>query len=111
MSSADLIAALRAALDEDDLTVREANTSPEMVTGIPRSYVKAPVAIYIGRFADPARVLADIAAKRAILDLHDSDHECSTRDRNGDIDNCTWVMGGETCTTLQLLAEAYGITA
>lgn len=64
----DLIEFLRARLDEDRLTVREANTSPEMVTGIPRSYAEAPVAIHIARFANPDRVLREIEAKREIVE-------------------------------------------
>lgn len=65
----DLVTFLRARIDEDDLTVREANTSPEMVTGIPRSYAKAPVAIHIARFANPDRALREIEAKREMLRL------------------------------------------
>jgi hypothetical protein len=57
-------------LDEDERIVREANTSPEMVTGIPRSYAAAPVALHIAEFADPARVLREIDAKRAIVDAY-----------------------------------------
>ena len=51
---------------------------------------------------DPARVLADVEAKRRIVDLHDRAHECSGLDHTGDIDNCRWYMQGEWCTTLRL---------
>lgn len=54
----------------------------------------------------PARVLADVAAKRAILELHGGGHECSTYDHRGEIDNCTWVMDGG-CTTVLLLAQPF----
>lgn len=54
---------------------------------------------------DPARVLAEVQAKRRIIDLHEGDHECSTYDHNGEIDNCTWVIGD--CSTLRLLASVY----
>lgn len=64
----DLALWLTAQLDEDARIVREANTSPEMVTGIPRSYAVAPVALHIAEFADPARVLREIDAKRRLLD-------------------------------------------
>lgn len=63
----DLVRWLGEQLDEDAAVVREANTSPEMVTGIPRSYVQAPVALHIARFADPARVLRDIETKRLLI--------------------------------------------
>jgi hypothetical protein len=63
----DLVAFLRARLDEDELTMREANTSPEMLTGIPRSYADAPVALHIARFGNPDRVLAEVEAKRELL--------------------------------------------
>lgn len=65
----DLIEFVRARLDEDELTAREANTSPEMVTGIPRSYAEAPVAIHIARFANLDRVLAEVEAKREVVRL------------------------------------------
>lgn len=63
----DLVQWLTAQLDEDERILREANTSPEMVTGIPRSYAAAPVALHIAEFADPARVLREIDAKRQLL--------------------------------------------
>lgn len=65
--SDDLVAFLRDQLDEDERIARAANTSPEMVTGIPRSYAEAPVVLHIARFADPARVLREIDAKRRLL--------------------------------------------
>lgn len=55
---------------------------------------------------DPARVLAEVAAKRAILELHEGSHECSVYDHNGEIDNCTWVIDGG-CSTVLLLAQPY----
>ncbi|MGW1121081.1 DUF6221 family protein [Streptomyces tanashiensis] len=58
---------------------------------------------------DPARVLAEVEAKRRMIELHGctEGHECSTLDRAGNIDHCTWVMEGEACTTLRLLALPY----
>lgn len=53
----------------------------------------------------PARMLAEVEAKRRIVDLHGLDHECSTYDHHGEIDNCSWVTG--CCSTLQLLAVPY----
>jgi hypothetical protein len=55
----------------------------------------------------PARVLAECEAKRRIIELHDRPHECSTYDHNGDIDNCTWVLQSEDCSTVRLLALPY----
>lgn len=54
---------------------------------------------------DPQRVLAEVEAKRRIVDLHEGEHACSTYDRDGNIDNCTWVIG--YCSTLRLLALPY----
>ncbi|MFH9072700.1 DUF6221 family protein [Streptomyces alboflavus] len=63
----DLVQWLGEQLDEDERILSEANTSPEIVTGIPRSYAAAPVALHIAAFADPARVLREIDAKRRVL--------------------------------------------
>jgi hypothetical protein len=61
---------------------------------------------WVTRWA-PARVLAECEAKRQIVALHEDSHECSTYDHNGEIENCTWVLDGENCTTLRLLALPY----
>lgn len=61
-------------------------------------------AVHVARH-DPARVLAEVEAKRRIVELHAHDHECSTFNHNGDIDSCTWVTGD--CSTLHLLAQVY----
>lgn len=54
---------------------------------------------------DPARVLAECDAKRNIVELHTGSHECSGyNDTTGDFDNCLWVLDGDSCTTLRLLA-------
>jgi hypothetical protein len=50
-------------------------------------------------YHDPARVLADVAAKRRIIELHTGQHDCA-----GSIDNSTaWPYVG--CDTLRLLAQ------
>lgn len=49
-------------------------------------------------------VLADIAAKRRIVELHDRSHECSTYDHTGEVDIGTWCLHAEDCSTLRLLA-------
>lgn len=62
------------------------------------------IATHVVRW-DPARVLAEVAAKRRIIELHSGMHECSTYDHNGEIDNCTWVI--HACSTILLLTAPY----
>lgn len=69
IDTTDLALWLTAQLDEDTRILHEANTSPEMVTGIPRSYAAAPVALHIAEFASPDRVLREIDAKRKLVRL------------------------------------------
>lgn len=113
----DLVRWLGEQLDEDERIVREANTSPEMVTGIPGSYAAAPVALLIAEFAGPARVLREIDAKRQILALHEP-HQQPARGRDVD-DRSTWMTccsmcqasmvqeGDWPCDSLRLLALPY----
>jgi hypothetical protein len=61
-------------------------------------------------FNNPACVLAECEAQRRIAELHSDDHECSTFDRNGERDNCTWVLGDD-CSTMRLLALPYAAHA
>lgn len=126
--STDLIAALRAALDERETTAQAAkrgsngmwrpDDSPypewgrivddasEVVTydeGAPSEAQARHIAAH-----DPAFALADIAAKRKILDLHQQREPgwCETCDVPGD------AKGNEHgCPTVLALAEAYGIRA
>ena len=56
---------------------------------------------------DPAYVLADIAAKRRIIELHKGGHECSQYDHNGEVDSCTYSHDFEDCSTLKLLAAPF----
>ena len=56
---------------------------------------------------DPAAVLADITAKRAIVELHTGAHECSSYDPvSRDFNNCVWIDADSLCSTLRLLASA-----
>jgi hypothetical protein len=66
---------------------------------------------------NPDEVLSLVAAHRRIAELHTGSHECacySKRDGVMDydeIDNCVWVAEyNEPCSTLELLAQAYGWT-
>jgi len=58
-------------------------------------------------FVSSKRWRAEVEAKRRILDLHDRDHECSTYGHDGEVDNCTWVIEGDACSTVRLLAAPY----
>ena len=83
----DIAAFIRARLDEKEGSVNRLG----------------PRGLWLGS-VDKPRVLRDIAAKRAIVELHDGPHECSAYDHNGDIDNCTWIDDGRICSTLRLIA-------
>lgn len=56
---------------------------------------------------DPTRILREVAAKRALLELHGRSHECSTYDHNGDVDSCSWYLNPTDCSTLLALAAVY----
>lgn len=56
---------------------------------------------------EPSRALVECEAKRRIVELHDGSHECSTYDHTGDIDNCTWCLNTEDCSTMRLLAAIW----
>lgn len=114
----ELVQWLHAQLDEDERIAR--GCSGMEWWEHPKNWVSAPqlhriaLVVHDGDRShitrhDPARVLREIDARRQIVALHSvsEGHECSTRDRHGDIDNCTWVMDTEACTTLRLLALPY----
>jgi hypothetical protein len=135
VSTDDLIAALRAALDAEEATARAAGAAEWSL----QEHEGDTVLVYDSRGEpvvydegwptpaqgthivahNPAFVLADIAAKRAILDLHapvpgwDGESSngtvcvlCAEDARDGDRTGDPYP-----CATLRLLAEAYGITA
>lgn len=94
-------------LDADKRIVREAATSPEMATGIPRSYVAAPMALLITEFANPTRVLREIDTKRQIVRCH---YRRPAPKWNGDgIEGfeCATCDQQFPCKTLRLLAVPY----
>jgi len=120
----DLITFLRTQLDEDERVARAAwwgngwratVGSDEVWTGeskpghtpIPIGRMWDPPTAQFIAANDPTRVLAEVQAKRRILELHEGAHECSTYDYTGDIDNCTWVEGEDSCSTVRLLALSY----
>jgi hypothetical protein len=77
--------------------------APGMLTG--------PTAMHIARH-DPARVLAEVAAKRAILTLHSPENleyvNTDGDDRTGTIcATCDSLVGNWPCDTLKLLAAVY----
>jgi hypothetical protein len=132
--SADLVAFLRARLDDDERVACAATEGDGWQTQRPLSGRWTPgdgvpgsgsvedetgdivvydegspseaQAAHIARH-DPARVLREVEAKRRIVDLHAGPHECSTYDHRGDVDACTWVIEPEECSTLRLLASVY----
>lgn len=102
-----LVEFIRARLDDDERAANDANPDP---TGR-QSAVFNSLACYSGDILfvkrwTASRVLSEIDAKRAILDLHDGAHECSTY-RHGEIDNCTWCLDAEECSTALLLAAPF----
>jgi hypothetical protein len=108
----ELVPWLRAQLDDDERVAREAN--PEL--GAVRSFlelitpeVEADEA-HIVRW-DPPRVLAEVEAKRRILDLHaESDFPYDPDDGPGDYSwaaKCMTCYGDDPCPTLRLLALPY----
>lgn len=115
--SIDVIAALRAALHADEVEARRNIDGHGLDGGFPdyRTHVDDDTRAadeYIDRF-NPRRVLADIAAKRAVLNLHRPGQRRTTG--NGgvieDCQVCDHFPARYPCTTLRLLAEAYGIRA
>lgn len=123
--SDDLIVWLRAALDEDEQVARATladnvhgswRTVPaesdiglheavvDNYAGVRLATGPADINEHIARH-DPARVLAEVAAKRRIIDLHGRDHECSIYD-HGEISSCNYILDGD-CSTMRLLALPY----
>lgn len=119
----DLVAFLRARLDEDEAAARAASAGPWVqqvgyISGGPDGRVhvaqqaQAWNADHIARH-DPARVLAEIDAKRRIVDLHAPARPRALPHREPGCLTCTtaqvWdtAAGEATCETLRLLALPY----
>jgi hypothetical protein len=130
----DLVAFLRARLDEDAAAAREADPGPWEVRGtcgevyrvhtvgtlvdsvggchghsevfvsqVPNKPNHRQNAAHVARH-DPTRVLAEVAAKKAIIDTHrrQADRWCVTCDVPGD-----YQGPPHGCTTLRLLTAVY----
>ncbi|WP_326565092.1 DUF6221 family protein [Amycolatopsis rhabdoformis] len=114
----DLIAFLRARLDEDERIAKTADPGPWHADGggIHKGHTTDEVVDYAGDNAehiarhDPARVLAEVAAKRLIIELHQPDHKqrdcgtCMSRKIGYQED---WIEEEWPCKTLCLLALPY----
>jgi hypothetical protein len=112
----DLVTWLRGVLDEDEAEVRDSR----MPSG--EAPYDEPV-WWLPDWLTKAALLADIAAKRAILDLHRKTTEVhhrepfdyltgepqSTRVEEASCDSCGWASENPTsaCETVRLLASAY----
>lgn len=138
--SADLITQLRAALDAEEATASAATPGPwiahaytdydcDFEATIGTGHDTHDTANVVGHgyegggvqsmtdarhiaAHDPAFVLADITAKRALIDLHRPIRQRSTGSGGGTIDDCAICDAYPAqypCATLRLLAEAYGI--
>lgn len=104
----DLIDWLRGVLDDDETIAREATRGPWTVQrqgleaivspGVAMDREEGGVSVqdatHIARH-DPAAVLADVAAKRAILELH----------KDAGMGDC--AHASDPCPTLRALASAY----
>lgn len=103
----ELIDWLRAQLDADTAEIAKHPDGEDewMMTGfLATEEGNYPCSPYLR--ISKERALAEVDAKRRIVALHDSDHECSVYDHHGDVDNCSWVIGGG-CSTVKLLALPY----
>jgi hypothetical protein len=121
----DLATRLLAAIDAKDATARAAaaGTVPDwmgdgtdVISGDGHDYLSVAyslggpaTAIHIAE-NDPACVIRRCAADRKIVELHGGGgHECSVFDHTGNPDFCHYVLEGDNCSTMLLLAEGYGI--
>jgi Family of unknown function (DUF6221) len=64
------------------------------------------VLAHITRY-DPARVLADIAAKRGLLEAHGAEDDCVKEVTWPDLRRICWMDAGEPCPSLRWLAAPY----
>lgn len=115
----DLVQFLRARLDEDEQTARAAGGTwwappdlPGQVHDSGGVNIEAKLPSFAAHIArhDPARVLAEVDAKRQIIDWHERQCTCDpcTADGN-ELPNTGRPDGGygDDCPTLRLLALPY----
>lgn len=103
----DVIEFLRARLDEDE-KIAQATDGDEEVEWFAeqagdRHHNLPEVGKHIGRWL-PTRVLAEVAAKRAVITDH-ADALQQRRDRPGDVATTGWILG--TLRAIYLLAQPY----
>src|SRR2546423_10960409 len=118
----DLIAFLRARLDEREQIARAAEPGPWRVLedssgsvavgpedfGIASDHTGQNRASYVHIAAnDPARVLADVDAKRRIIELHSTSDTSTFEGRTATITWCPICRNDGECPTLRLLALPY----
>lgn len=94
----DLASWLLEQIAEDERLIRAEDERLNSL--LPAAWV-IPDIMLVGNPGDTERMLAECAAKRAIIALHDGNHKCSESD-----DECTWI-DGRPCETLLLLARPY----
>ncbi|MFF4644969.1 DUF6221 family protein [Streptomyces sp. NPDC001389] len=114
-----LVQFLRARLDEDEQIARghqqwSAGWDQDDMAKEIRDDVNAGTVAFVPHLGDrthitrhdPARVLAEVDAKRRIIALHSdpTGHSCSITDETGYELNYAEVARDEACTTLRLLA-------
>jgi hypothetical protein len=77
-------------------------TSADVIASLNNDQLSTATGEHIARH-DPARVLAEVDAKRRILELHADGHECPTFDREIGGEPVTGYYGDD-CPTLRRLA-------
>lgn len=102
----DIAEFLTARVDEDEAVAREAGPSRVQdgfheLGVLDDDYRHATVVI------SSERLLAEVAAKRAIVDLHGRAHECVGYYSAGDINTSAWCVAAVDCDALRVLARVY----
>ncbi|MBF8193274.1 hypothetical protein ITP53_47930 [Nonomuraea sp. K274] len=96
----DLIAFLRARLDEDEQLAQAADQGC-WTNEYDEFRCRGGAEFEHLLHHSPARVLREVGAKRLVMAMHEGSHECSDLD-----DNCLWVEL-RVCPTVKALALPY----
>lgn len=97
----DLVVWLRAQMDDDERDIEAAIVVA--LEDLERDGLPSSREDLMTQSSWPRRAELEVEAKRRILDLHSSSHECSTFESS-----CDWFDGdGDACSTLLLLALPY----